>query len=223
MLWIGLPLAVCTAFLYRCCDLCIAHASRLDARFYLCYNACDFLELQLPGVSVNSSSNRHPLRLNVGFLLHQGVGSNRSFDFDHPSVRIGELEVADLRGSIRFSRTSQGLYAQGDLQAATTVDCVRCLEAFSQRLEIRLDDLFVFPPGQASDPLLTIPETGILDLNPLVREYLVLDVPLRPVCRSACKGLCPECGNNLNLEPCSHPAAEVDPRLSGLKSLISQS
>ncbi len=172
---------------------------------------------------MNPLSNRHPLRLNVGFLLHQGVGTNRSFGFDHPSVQIGDLHAANLRGSVRFSRTAQGLYAQGDLQAETGLDCVRCLEAFSQRLTIRIDELFVYPPGQSPDPLLTIPETGILDLNPLIREYLVLDVPLRPVCRPDCKGLCPECGNNLNLAPCVHPVAEVDPRLSGLKSLISRS
>jgi uncharacterized protein len=161
--------------------------------------------------------------LNVGFLLHQGVGTHRTFDFDHPSVRVGDLPVADLRGSIRFSRTAQGLYAQGDLRAETRVECVRCLEAFSQELRIRIDDLFVYPQGQSADPLLSIPETGILDLNPLLREYLELDVPLQPVCRPDCQGLCPECGNNRNLAPCDHPAAEVDPRLSGLKSLLSQS
>lgn len=172
---------------------------------------------------MNPTSNRHPLRLNVGFLLHQSVGTNRTFEFDLPSVHLGELQVADLRGSVRFSRTAQGLYAQGRLQAETQMDCVRCLDGFSQTLEIRLDDLFVYPPGQSPDPLLSIPETGILDLNPLVREYLLLDLPIRPVCRLDCRGLCPECGNNLNLSPCVHPTSEVDSRLSGLKSLQSRS
>lgn len=173
---------------------------------------------------MNPTNNRHPLRLNVGFLLHQGVGTSRSFEFDHPRVHIGgDLEVADLRGAVRFSRTAQGLYAQGRLQAETEMDCVRCLEPFSQTLEIRIDDLFVYPPGQAADTGLSIPETGILDLNPLARECLLLDVPLQPVCRPGCKGLCSECGNNLNESPCSHPTAEVDPRLSGLKSLLTRS
>jgi uncharacterized protein len=81
----------------------------------------------------------------------------------------------------------------------------------------------VYPPGQAADTGLSIPETGILDLNPLARECLLLDVPLQPVCRPGCKGLCSECGNNLNESPCSHPTAEVDPRLSGLKSLLTRS
>jgi uncharacterized protein len=124
---------------------------------------------------------------------------------------------------VRFSRTAQGLYAQGRLQAETQMDCVRCLEPFSQILEIRIDDLFVYPPGQAPETALSIPETGILDLTPIVREYLWLDVPLQPVCRAECRGLCPECGNNLNESSCSHPTAGADPRLSGLKSLLTRS
>lgn len=169
-------------------------------------------------------NNRHPLRLNVGFLLHQGVGTNRSFDFAHARVQVGtDLAVSDLQGSIRMSRTAQGLYADGRLRAHVPLQCVRCLGEFQQPLEIEVHDLFVYPATQAIDPLLTIPETGILDLGPLVREYLWLDVPMRPVCRPDCKGLCPVCGQDLNQGSCDHPTAEIDPRLSALKSLLPES
>lgn len=166
-------------------------------------------------------NNRHPLRLNVGFLLHQGVGTYRSFEFNHAHVRLAaDLAVSDLKGSVRMSRTAQGLYADGRLGAHATVECVRCLEPFEQDLDVEVHDLFVYPPSQATDPLLTIPETGILDLNPLLREYLLLDVPLRPLCRPDCKGLCPICGKDLNTGPCEHPAVEIDPRLSALRTLL---
>ncbi len=169
-------------------------------------------------------NSRHPLRINVGFLLHENVGYSREFDFDHPSVQVGDdLDVVDLNGSIRLTRTNQGLYAQGRLRASTRLECVRCLTGFDQRLTVEMTDLLVFPPGQAVDPLLAVPETGILDLNPLVREYFLLDVPLQPLCRPDCKGLCPECGNNLNESSCSHTQADVDPRLAALKSLLSES
>jgi uncharacterized protein len=198
--------------------------SVLDAGFYLCYNADGFLETRLPGGGGVNLNNRHPLRINVGFLLHQGVGFSRNFDFDHPRVQVGsDLEVAGLKGSLRLTRTAQGLYAQGRLRASAPAECVRCLTEFDQRLEIEVADLFVYPPDQASDPLLSVPETGILDLSPLVREYLLLDIPLQPVCRSDCKGLCPECGNNLNETTCTHPTAGIDPRLSALKSLLPES
>ena len=168
-----------------------------------------------------TQSTRHPLRINVGFLLHEQVGFSRTFDFDLPAVQIGEdLAIRSLRGSLRFTRTAQGLYGDGRLMAGTRAECVRCLSEFEQPLTIRIADLFAFPPGQASDPLLAIPETGVLDLNPLLREYLLLEVPLQPLCRADCPGLCPICGNNLNELRCSHPDEPIDPRLAALRSLL---
>ena len=87
-------------------------------------------------------------------------------------------------------------------------------------MQVEVNDLFVYPPSQPTDPNLSIPETGILDLSPVLREYLLLDVPLQPLCRPDCQGLCPECGNNRNETACNHPAAEVDPRLSALRALL---
>ena len=167
---------------------------------------------------------RQPLRLNVGFLLHRDVGFSRNFDFDGIAAKLSDdLQVRNLRGTIRFTRTAQGLVGQGKLEAETSLECVRCLTPFDQTLEIELDELFVYPPDRATDPLLAVPETGILDLTPLTREYLILDTPLQPVCSTDCKGLCPECGNNLNEQSCQHGQSEVDPRLAVLKDLLHRS
>lgn len=169
-------------------------------------------------------NNRHPLRLNVGFLLHEHVGYSRTFDFDLPAVQVSDdLDVSHVHGTLRLTRTAQGLYGQGRLQATTPLSCVRCLASFDQAIDAELNDLFAYPPSSASDPLLAVPETAILDLRPLLREYFLLDVPLQPLCREDCKGLCPECGNNLNEASCSHPSAEIDPRLAGLAGLLSKS
>lgn len=166
-------------------------------------------------------SNRHPLRINVGFLLHEQVGYSRTFDFDLPAVQISEdLDIRKLQGSLRLTRTAQGLYGEGRLTAVTGAECVRCLSEFELPLTIRINDLFAFPPGQATDPLLAVPETGLLELSPLLREYLLLEIPLQPLCQADCRGLCPECGNNLNEAPCSHPQDSIDPRLAALRSLL---
>lgn len=173
------------------------------------------------GANLNS---RHMLRLNVGFLLHKNVGEGRNFDFDCDSVRVGDdLDVERLRGSIHLTRTGQGVYAHGRLQAQIDLQCVRCLTSFDQQLTIELDDLFTYPPDRASDPLLSIPEDGVLDLNPLLREYLLLDIPIQPLCRQDCKGFCPMCGGDLNDTECEHPDTEVDPRLAALKALLPKS
>ena len=59
------------------------------------------------------------------------------------------------------------------MQAGAEAECVRCLTPFDQRLAINFDDLFVYPPERASETLLAIPETGLLDLGPLTREYML--------------------------------------------------
>jgi uncharacterized protein len=170
------------------------------------------------GVNLN---NRHHLRLNVGFLIHQSVGYSRNFDYDLPSVRVDSgLDVTDFQGNLQLTRTHQGLLAQGKMQASTQLDCVRCIQPYNQLLQISIETLFVYPSSKATDPLLSIPETGILDLGPLLREYLLLAIPIQPLCSPDCKGLCPICGINRNLYHCDHPLTEVDPRLEILKTLL---
>ncbi len=164
------------------------------------------------------------MRLNVGFLLNQGVGFSRNFDFDLSAVKVdGEVEVAALSGVLRFTRTAQGLYGQGLLEAQIPLECVRCLKANDHTLKIQLSDLFVYPSPRAEDPLLAIPESGMLDLNPLLREYLLLDIPMRPLCSQHCRGLCPVCGKDLEDSDCDHPEAAVEPRMAALKTLLPDS
>lgn len=168
-----------------------------------------------------NQSTRDPLRLNVGFLLHQSVGFSRIFEFEYASVRIGgELAVKDLSGDIRLTRTAQGLYLEGVLFAVYPMECSRCLTPFDQVLAPKLSDLFVYPAEKADDPILAIAETGTLDLHPYLREMMLLDIPIQPVCRPDCRGLCPVCGNNLNEETCDHPEREIDPRMEPLKALL---
>ncbi len=154
-----------------------------------------------------------PLCLNVGFMLHQTVGYNRIFEFDHPSVQVSDdLDVSDLQGELRLTRTAQGLYTSGGMQASTQAECVRCLTPFAQRLVITFDDLFIYPSSRATEPLLAVPETGLLDLSPLAREYMLLAFPLQPLCRPDCRGLCPECGVNWNEADCEHRSIESEAR-----------
>jgi len=100
-------------------------------------------------------NNYNPLRINVGFLLDESVGTSRKFEFDHPIVQIDEdLDVCDLRGEVTFTRTAQGLYAHGTLSASTPLECVRCLSEFEQELSIEINELFEYPAqkGDGSYP-----------------------------------------------------------------------
>jgi uncharacterized protein len=166
-------------------------------------------------------SARHPLRLNVGFMIRQNVGFSRDFDFDLSAVEVSEdLLIHSLQGTLTLSRIAQGILAQGRLQAKMPQECARCLAEFNLPLTIKLKDLFTYPPNQGSDPILVVAENGILDLNPLLRESVLLEIPMRPLCRPECKGLCPVCGANRNNSKCKHPEQKIDPRMAALKSLL---
>jgi uncharacterized protein len=194
----------------------------LTAKVHLCYNGEAILEtVSIGGVNLGG---RHPLRLNVGFFLHESVGFSRTFDYDLGPVFFSEdLQVNTLRGSMRFTRTAQGIYATGRLIAELPQTCVRCLSPFDLAVMIEFSDLFVFPPERAEEAILAIPETGILDLAPLAREYILLEIPIQPMCKPDCLGLCPICGGDRNETPCEHQKQEFDPRFAALKTLLDTS
>jgi uncharacterized protein len=160
------------------------------------------------------------LRLNVGFLLKENIGYAREIPFDEPEVYVAaDLSVSQLHGAITFSRTPQGLYAQGRLQAITHEQCVRCLVDVDQILTCKIGDLFFYPPEDAPDDALTVGEDIHIDLAPLVRENMLLSMPIRIVCRPDCKGLCPNCGQNWNEGPCTCQQETADNRWAALEDL----
>jgi uncharacterized metal-binding protein YceD (DUF177 family) len=151
-----------------------------------------------------------PLRLNVGFLLSQTAGYGREFDFREEKLTIGgEISVENFTGHLILSRTAQGIVAQGDFSGQIPAECARCLKDFFTPISIHLEDLFVYPPQGATDPLLAIGEDAHLNLEPLMREYLLVNQPSRPLHSPDCKGLCPVCGIDLN-EVKDHRHAEVE-------------
>jgi uncharacterized protein len=167
-------------------------------------------------------SDSHDLfRLNVGFIIHQTVGYSRDFPFEIPTIRLSpDLVLDDLSGTALVTRTSQGLLLQVKMQAFTEVECVRCLTRFSQMLDIDFTDLYAFSPNSVTDSGLLLPETGKIDLAPVVSEEMSLAMPINPVCKPDCKGLCPICGNDLNKTTCHHLDDRTDPRLDALRSLL---
>ncbi len=163
---------------------------------------------------------RHPLRLNVGFLINATIGTSRDFTFEYETMRLGDdLTVQDFTGTARFSRTPQGFFLQGEFAAKTDLECVRCLDPFSQLLKWTVTDLYAFDKSNITESGLLVPEDGQIDLEPLLREYALLEVPISPVCKPDCKGLCPVCGENLNKTDCGH-RPQADSPFAALKDLL---
>ena len=159
-------------------------------------------------------------RLNVGFIIHDTIGYSRDFPFQAAAVHLPpDLELTGLDGNVRVTRTAQGLLVQVKMVARILAECVRCLEDFNQPLQIDFTELYAFTTNSLTESGLLVPESGKIDLAPLIREEMLLAVPINPVCRSDCRGLCPVCGENLNRTYCEHEQQDIDPRLEVLKQL----
>jgi uncharacterized protein len=162
-----------------------------------------------------------PLRLNVGFFLNQNIGYSRDFPFDIPKIHLPpDLDLVMLTGAARITRTPQGLLMQVKAHASLPAECARCLTSFDQPLDSEFTELYAFTPKSVTESDLILPEDGHIDLEPLVREYMLLAIPINPLCRPDCKGLCPVCGENLNEFQHNHDTDDGDPRLSVLKKLL---
>ncbi len=136
---------------------------------------------------------------------------------------------ARIGAELHVGRSGRGLLISGAFRSAVSLICSRCLEPF----EFRADDHFHLycetaaqgPPeeehGLADDELdVTYLEQGRINTDHLLRENALLSLPVQPLCREDCRGLCARCGANLNQGACNCAEARVDPRLQALRKLL---
>lgn len=171
-------------------------------------------------VTVNNP--RRPLRFNVGFIVSQEVGYNHQFDFDFPKLQVSDdLELRDFHGQVQAGRTPQGIILKGNFGAGLTLECARCLCEFDHEVHFELAELFAFSRRSITETSGSLlPEDANLDLQPLVRDYALLEIPISPICKPDCKGLCPQCGENLNETDCGHSNNSDETPFSTLKDLL---
>ncbi|MBI1793743.1 MAG: DUF177 domain-containing protein [Chloroflexi bacterium] len=165
-------------------------------------------------------NSRKPFRINVGFIIHADIGHVGEFPFEFDKIKLDDLELRQFSGSAQVGRTPQGLILTGSFQGDTDLECVRCLKPYSHHLVWKLTELYAFSYKSVSESDLIIPEDAQIDLAPLLREYALLEVPINPICKPDCKGLCLECGQDLNLANCGHRQPEDDSPFSILKKLL---
>jgi uncharacterized protein len=153
------------------------------------------------------ASQRYPLKINVGFLHNEPIGSSRDIHFDFPELHLlPDFDVIQFSGGVHISRTPQGLLVEGSFQAIIQLECVRCLEPYDQFLKTKFEEVFAYKNVDFTESGLFVPDDGNIDLGPVVREYLMLEYPIKPLCKPDCQGLCTVCGENLNLRTCEHQA-----------------
>ena len=166
---------------------------------------------------------RRPFRLNVGFIVHEEVGYKHEFSFEFEQIQISDdLVLHTFEGLVTIGRTPQGLIVQGDFSAEMPLECARCLSDFDHELDWEFTELYAFKKKSVSESDLLLPEDQQIDLAPLIREYALLEIPINPICRPDCKGLCTVCGENLNEVDCGHEDTTEESPFSGLKDLLDE-
>jgi uncharacterized protein len=164
---------------------------------------------------------RKPFRINVGFIIHEEIGYSHEIPFELDKAVLGDdLELVYFDGNVKIDRTPQGLVVQGNFAGETTLECVRCLKDFGFRLMWELTELYAFKKESVSESELIVPDSAQIDLAPLLREYALLELPIKPLCKPDCKGLCIECGQDLNIKDCGHSQEEDDTPFAALKKLL---
>ena len=127
-------------------------------------------------------------------------------------VPVGSPVELDLR----LESAVEGVLVTGTAQAELRGECVRCLSPVEDRLRVDLQELFVYPGSGATEEEASRMEGDLLDMEPVLRDALVLDLPFQPLCRPDCAGLCPRCGANRNDDPEHQHTADHDPRWDAL-------
>jgi len=198
------------------CYLC---EKSIDLPIRACYNVGRFA----PNLIIEETTvpnPRKPLRLNVGFLVSATVGYNRDFEFYIPKLTDeDDVMLTEVEGHAKISRTPQGLLVEGEFTGSIQLECVRCLSEYIQPLHWEFTELYAFTRDNITESGLLVPEDAHIDLQPLVRDFALLEIPIKPLCKLDCKGLCPECGQNLNEKDCGH-RPEIDSPFSALKDLL---
>jgi len=171
---------------------------------------------------------RDPLVLSLRELGRR-PGSMRRLSRTAPcptGLRVGTVgvpEAAELALDVRLESVVEGVLVSGAVRAPVTGECARCLEPVESSLTAELLELFAYDPADDPEDETPLVEGELIDLEPVLRDAVVLALPLQPVCRADCPGLCPECGERLADTP-GHTHETVDPRwaaLTDLRQLVS--
>lgn len=160
---------------------------------------------------------RSPGTLNA---FRRRVPAPAGLALDLASVREGE--VLDL--DVKLESVIEGVLVTGTVTGPMTAECGRCLDPVDGEVVGEFTELFAYSDSTTdettdADEVHRV-QDDYVDLEPVVRDAVVLALPFTPLCRPDCKGLCPDCGAKVDELPADHTHEKLDPRFAGLKRLL---
>ena len=143
--------------------------------------------------------------------------------------QTGFAVQAPVRLAFDIFKDGKQFHLVGHVQSTLTLTCGRCLEEMALPVDVPFDLLYLPHQENVGEGEVEVEDDDLttayyrndqIDLGQLVVEQFLLALPMKPLCRESCRGLCPECGTNLNTATCSCVHTWTDPRLEGLKPLV---
>jgi uncharacterized protein len=150
-------------------------------------------------------------------------GTSRNVRVDEPVAGLAlELAVvpddAPIEADLLLESVVEGILVSGPLRGSMRFRCARCLKTFERPFDLEVSELFAAEVVAEGEEYELAPE-GAIDLEPLVRDAVMLAMPFSPLCRPDCAGLCERCGGDRNLGECTCPPAVADERWSVLNEI----
>jgi uncharacterized protein len=139
---------------------------------------------------------------------------------------IGVPKGADLQLDLRLESVMEGVLVSGFVVAPLVGECGRCLEPVHDELEVEIAELFAYEDSTTSETVDDEEEVSfmvgdLLDLEPVLRDAIVVELPLTPLCEESCPGLCVDCGERLQVGAPPHDHPVLDPRWAALQAFAS--
>ena len=134
-------------------------------------------------------------------------------------VNLARLEDAPIQADLELESVVEGILVTGPVEGRVTCECARCLREFDTELSVEVCELFA-APGHLEEQEEVYRVSGEeLDLEPMLRDELALALPLNPLCRDDCKGMCARCGKQLDEGACDCTEDSSDPRWAALDAV----
>ncbi len=158
----------------------------------------------------------------------KGLKVEKQMQIDQSRLTEGKLE-GPVEVKVRVVKKGIRVHMSGTVKTKLTLTCSRCLEEYTRDMEskFQIELVPVETMGdrqevelEEKDLEVVFFQNGLIDFEQMIIDQINLSIPMKPLCKEDCKGLCPVCGANLNQTQCGHSVKVVDPRLAKLKLLL---
>ncbi|MCI0468813.1 MAG: DUF177 domain-containing protein [Nitrospirae bacterium] len=165
------------------------------------------------------------MKIIVSEIPDEGIYINIAETIHPESVKL----LSPIKGFVKITKIESEVFVNGEANNVVEQQCSRCLKDFPLPIELQINAVYhpaeVSKKGELhrlkSDELDTgFYENDEIDINSMLEEQLLLGIPMKPLCSADCKGLCPQCGADLNERRCNCDKEELDARFAVLKKLL---